>query len=235
MILISDADSRPAPGPRRGYSAADFNVSPLIAFYEVTRACNLLCKHCRAEAQPHRHPLELDTATFLRLLDALAKFPKPPMLVLTGGDPIKHHDVFDLVEHAVGLGLTTAMTPSATKLVTSEAVGRLKTAGLHRLAVSLDGADAQRHDSFRGVPGSFQRSLEIMRDARAAGLSMQINTTISRHNFDQIDEIAHLLVAHGIAMWSVFFLVPTRPGMVPRKVVFSRPGSQPLRSSINRR
>ncbi len=218
MIQRADATSQPVTDPRQGYSAADFNFSPLIAFYEVTRACNLLCKHCRAEAQPHRHPLELDTATSLRLLDALAGFPKPPMLVLTGGDPIKRHDVFDLVEHAVELGLKTAMTPSATKLVTSEAVTRLKNAGLHRLAVSLDGADAARHDTFRGVPGSFQRTLEIMRDARAVNLPMQINTTISRHNFDQIDEMAHLLVAHGILMWSVFFLVPTGRGLAEQRI-----------------
>ena len=218
MIQQADAALQSVTEPRCGYSAADFKVSPLIAFYEVTRACNLLCKHCRAEAQPRRHPLELHTGVSLRLLDTLAGFPKPPMLVLTGGDPIKRPDIFDLVEHAVGLGLKTAMTPSATKLVTTEAVARLKTVGLHRLAVSLDGASAERHDSFRGVPGSFQRTLEIMRDARAAHLPMQINTTISRHNFDQIDTMAHLLVAHGIVMWSVFFLVPTGRGLAEQRI-----------------
>ncbi len=198
-----------ASGGAGRYTREDFGSSPLLAFYEITRSCNLLCRHCRAEAQPKGHPDELTTAMSMRLVDGLTNFPKPPLLVLTGGDPIKRHDVFDLVEHAVARGLKTAMTPSATKLVTTEAVQRLKTAGLHRLAVSLDGADAARHDGFRRVPGSFERTLEIMRDARAAGLPMQINTTLSRHNIDQLDAMAHLLTAHGIVMWSVFFLVPT--------------------------
>ncbi len=200
------------------YTALDFPHSPLVAFYEVTRACNLLCRHCRAEAQPHSHPLELDTRASLSLIDNLTKFPKPPLLVLTGGDPIKRRDVFDIVHHAVAAGLKTAMTPSATKLVTTKAVGLLKEAGLHRLAVSLDGADADIHDGFRRVPGSYQRTLEIIADAAACGLPLQINTTIARHNFHQIDAIAEVLAAFPIVLWSVFFLVPTGRALADQRI-----------------
>ncbi len=207
-----------ASAARPDYTADDFPHSPLVAFYEVTRACNLLCRHCRAEAQPHSDPQELKPGTSLALIDDLARFPKPPLLVLTGGDPIKRRDIFEIVHHAVASGLKTAMTPSATKLVTSEAVQRLKTAGLHRLAVSLDGADAATHDNFRRVPGSFQRTLEIIADAAACGLPLQINTTIARHNFNQIDAIAEVLAAFPIVLWSVFFLVPTGRALADQRI-----------------
>ncbi len=200
------------------YCRQDFAHSPLVAFYEVTRACNLMCRHCRAEAQPHRHPQELDAAASLELLDQLKTFPKPPLVVLTGGDPMKRPDIFDIVRHGVKIGLKMAMTPSATRLVTDQAVHRLKDAGLHRLAVSLDAADAGGHDSFRGVPGSFARTLEIMTNARQAGLSMQVNTTITRHNVDQFDAMADVLDGYDIALWSVFFLVPTGRAQLDQRI-----------------
>lgn len=181
----------------------------MLVFYEVTRACDLKCLHCRAEAQYLPHPRELKTPAAKAMIDQLATFPKPPLLVLTGGDPLKRPDVFELISHARELGLSVAMTPSATPLVTREAIERLKDAGLHRLAVSLDGADAATHDAFRQVKGSHARTFEIIADARAAGLPVQINTTVTRHNLDQLEAIADQLGGLDIALWSVFFLVPT--------------------------
>lgn len=191
------------------YTRADFDHSPLVVFYEVTRACDLLCKHCRACAQPHCDPRELNGVVAKRLIEELARFPRPPLLVLTGGDPLKRADVFELIEHAVKCGLGVAMTPSATPLVTAEAIGRLRDAGLHRLAVSLDAADAATHDGFRGVRGSFAQTLWIVDEARRVGLAVQINTTVARHNWHQIDAMAELVAGMDVALWSVFFLVPT--------------------------
>jgi MoaA/NifB/PqqE/SkfB family radical SAM enzyme len=191
------------------HSRCDFDHSPMIAFYEVTRACDLMCRHCRADAQRNCNPDELSTDLAKRLIDDLARFPRPPLLVITGGDPLKRPDVFDLVDYAAGAGLIVAMTPSATPLVTPDALSRLRQARLHRLAVSLDGADAATHDSFRRVVGSFATTLRIIADAREVGLSVQVNTTIASHNVEQIDAIADLLTPMGIALWSVFFLVPT--------------------------
>jgi AdoMet-dependent heme synthase len=196
----------------RGYSRRDFDHSPFVIFYELTQACDLVCRHCRACAQPARHPEELRAEQARQLLDQLASFPKPPLVVLTGGDPLKRPDVFDLVRYGVVAGLEIAMTPSATPLVTRDALCRLRDAGLSRLAVSLDGADAATHDGLRGVAGSFDRTLEILGDGRREGLPLQVNTTITQLNADQVDRIADLLAPQGIALWSVFFLIPVGRG-----------------------
>ncbi|HEY7119030.1 MAG TPA: radical SAM protein [Tepidisphaeraceae bacterium] len=143
------------------------------------------------------------------LLADLARFPRSPLVVFTGGDPLKRPDVFELLDHSRAMGLLTAMTPSATPLVTRDAVFRFKQAGLDRLAISLDAADAATHDAFRRVRGSFARTLDILRDAADAGLPAQINTTVTRHNLDQLDRIADVLAGLQICLWSVFFLVPT--------------------------
>src|SRR5690606_38636271 len=132
-----------------------FAHSPLVLFYELTRACDLVCNHCRACAQSVRSPYELTNSDSRRLIEAIATFPKPPLLVLTGGDPLKRPDVFDLIEHARAFNLSVAITPSATPLVTREAMAQFSALGVNRLAVSLDGADAATHDAVRGWSGSF--------------------------------------------------------------------------------
>jgi AdoMet-dependent heme synthase len=127
----------------------------------------------------------------------------------SGGDPVKRADVFELIAFARAQGLEVAMTPSATPLVTTEVIQRLKNAGLHRLAVSLDGAHAATHDDFRQVAGSFDRTFQIINDARRIGLPVQVNTTVGRNNVDQLAQIAQLLERSGIVLWSIFFIVPT--------------------------
>jgi radical SAM protein with 4Fe4S-binding SPASM domain len=144
----------------------------------------------------------------LRLIHQLTGFPKPPMLVLTGGDPLKRTDIFDLVEVASRLDLHVAITPSATPLVTRDAIRRLHAAGISRMAISIDGADAMTHDAMRGVDGSFARSLQILKDASATGVPTQVNTTLTQENFGQVERIAELMDQLDIVLWSVFFLVP---------------------------
>jgi radical SAM protein with 4Fe4S-binding SPASM domain len=137
--------------------------------------------------------------------------------VLTGGDPFKRADIFQLIEYAVDRGLNVAITPSATPLVTRQAIQRLRRIGVSRLAISIDGADARTHENRRGVSGSFQRSLEILADAHAEGIPTQVNTAIVPVNVRQIDRMATLLACQQIEMWSVFFLVPVgRASFAPR-------------------
>lgn len=180
----------------------------MLVFYELTQACDLVCLHCRACAQKRSEPAELSTSDSKRLIDQLTEFPEPPMLILTGGDPLKRTDIFQLVQYAVERGLEVSITPSATPLVTRDAITRLRDAGISRLAISIDGADAATHDANRGVAGSFDRSLEILRVARELGVETQINTTLTPANFDQIEAMADRFAEFDIALLSVFFLIP---------------------------
>lgn len=211
--MVSRPEQQVPAKLRRG----DFSRSPLLVFYEVTQACDLVCDHCRACAQPHAQSDELTTEESLRLIDQLTDFPSPPMLVLTGGDPLKRPDIFTLIRRAVARGLDVSITPSATPLVTLEAIQHLRCAGISRLAVSIDGADAATHDAIRGVAGSFERSLRILADAHAEGVDTQVNTTLTPRNVTQIGRMAELLARQNIVLWSVFFLVPTgRARLAPR-------------------
>jgi radical SAM protein len=189
----------------------DFNERPFIVIWETTQACDLACVHCRACAQPVRSALELNTAEAKRLIDDVAEL-AVPVFVLTGGDPLKRPDIFELVQYASSSGVRISLTPSATPLLTAEAIQRLKDCGLARLAISIDGPTAAIHDAFRRVPGSYDWTLNALRVAHEIGLPAQINTTITRHNLQHLDAMIGLLEQIDIVLWSVFFLVPTGRG-----------------------
>jgi len=189
----------------------DFDERPFIVIWETTQACDLACVHCRACAQPLPNPLELKTHEAKRLIDEV-KALEAPVFVLTGGDPLKRPDIFELVEYASSNGVRISLTPSATPLLTKEAITKLKQCGLARLAISLDGPTAAIHDAFRRVPGSYDWTLSAVRWAREIGLPVQINTTITRHNLQYLDSMIAVLEQLDIVLWSVFFLVPTGRG-----------------------
>lgn len=189
----------------------DFSERPFIVIWETTQACDLACVHCRACAQPLRSALELTTEEAKRLIDEV-KALEVPVFVLTGGDPLKRPDIFELVEYASNHGVRISLTPSATPLLTKEAISRLKQGGLARLAISLDGPNTTVHDAFRRVPGSYDWTLSAVQWAREIGLPVQINTTITRHNLQHLDSMIALLERLDIVLWSVFFLVPTGRG-----------------------
>lgn len=189
----------------------NFDERPFIVIWETTQACDLACVHCRACAQPVRSALEFSTLEAKRLIDEVAAL-KAPVFVLTGGDPLKRPDVFELVEYASFHGVRISLTPSATPLLTKEAIVRLKACGLARLAISLDGPTAEVHDAFRRVPGSYEWTLQAVRWAREIGLPVQINTTITRRNLRYLDSTIALMEQLEIVLWSVFFLVPTGRG-----------------------
>jgi radical SAM protein len=196
---------------RRRPGGGGFDDTPFMVFWETTQACDLVCKHCRADARPARDAEELGFDEGCRLLDDVRAM-GCPLVVLTGGDPAKRPDLVDLVRHGSRTGLRVALTPSATPLVTRALLERLADAGLARLAVSLDGAGPASHDGFRGVAGSFARTLEILRDARAVGLTTQVNTTVTDLSMGELERVAALLAGFEITLWGVFFLVPTGRG-----------------------
>ena len=189
----------------------DFNQAPFLVIWEVTQACDLACVHCRACAEPFRHPLELTTYEGFALLDEIYQFGNP-LLVFTGGDPLRRSDIFDLITYGTERQFRVTMTPSGTPLLTRANIRKAKHAGLQRMAISLDGPTAEIHDSFRGVPGSYDWTMGGIQAARDIGLSLQINTTMTRHNLEHLELLAAKMCELEIALWSVFFLVPTGRG-----------------------
>ncbi|HXJ79517.1 MAG TPA: TIGR04053 family radical SAM/SPASM domain-containing protein [Candidatus Methylomirabilis sp.] len=196
-----------------------FDRAPRRVYWEVTRACDLACRHCRAEAAPAADPAELSSEEGRRLLRDLARFGEPlPHLVLTGGDSLKRSDLFSLIATAKVLGFPVAVAPSGTPLLTAEEIQRLEAAGVEAISLSLDGADAARHDGLRGVPGCFARTLAAARHCVTAGLPLQINTLVSEETLDELPAIHRLVIDLGAARWSLFFLVAVGRGSVLRPI-----------------
>jgi AdoMet-dependent heme synthase len=189
----------------------DYNKDPFIVIWELTRACQLKCLHCRAEAQYRRDHRELTLEEGKHLIDQIYDM-NNPMLVFTGGDPLMREDVFDIAKYAIDKGVRVSMTPSATPNVTKEAMEKAKDVGLARWAFSLDGPTKEIHDHFRGTEGSFDLTIERIKYLHELGLPLQINTVISRYNVDYLDEMAKLVEDLDCVLWSVFFLVPTGRG-----------------------
>lgn len=186
----------------------DFNERPYILFWEVTRACALACRHCRAIAQPRAHPEELTHEEAMALVEQIAQL-APPMLVLTGGDPMMRRDIFDIITRAAERGLRVALSPAATPRLLHTDFRRLREAGVVSMSLSLDGATRSSHDAFRGVPHTFERTMEAARMAKEAGIQLQINTTITRSTLPELDAFADILRQIRPDVWSVFLLVPT--------------------------
>ncbi len=187
----------------------DFNRAPFIVIWETTRSCDLVCEHCRAEAQTTAHPDEITDDHVYALLRHVREEFGPILFVLTGGDPLKRANLLDFIRYGSELGLRMAITPSATPLLTTQAVRDLHEAGIQRMAVSLDGKDAATHDSFRGVSGTFERTLAALKVAQEIGLQTQINTSVGSVNWNQLDAISEIAAFYEIALWSVFIIVPT--------------------------
>lgn len=187
-----------------------FDEAPFIVIWETTRACALACVHCRAEALPHRNPLELTTEEAKQLLDRVAAFdgPRKPLFVLTGGDPLRRRDIPEIVRYGVSRGISMALTPSGTAAVTRKRLKEVQDAGISRLALSLDGSDEERHDAFRRVKGSYRYTKRILNDARELGLPLQINTTVCKQTLDDLPNIAKVVEAAGVVLWALFFLIP---------------------------
>ena len=197
----------------RHMTEADFDQAPFTIAWEVTRACAFACVHCRADAQHTRDPNELTTEEGYRLLERLRAFGSP-IVIFTGGDPMMRRDLFDLIGHATALGLRASLTPTATALPTPDRLRQAMAAGVRRIALSLDAPAPLVHDTFRQVPGSWERTMRILRSAQAVGLSAQINTTVTRRNVQLLPQMVQFVEEVGAVQWSVFFLVPTGRGQL---------------------
>ena len=210
---------RPAPAapPPLRHLHFDVGVRPFLVLMELTRACALACRHCRADSVPTRDPAELSTAEWMAVLDDLASLGAPrPRVVLTGGDPLQRPDLEDLVRHAASAGLAVAVSPAGTPRATRARFAALRQAGAGAASLSIDGQSSSSHDAFRRVAGSFDWTVAACRAATSAGLRLQVNTTVSADTVGDLPGIARLVMDLGSVMWSVFFVVPVGRGQTLR-------------------
>ncbi len=195
--------------PTKQHGGKDIPELRLIA-WETTRSCNLSCIHCRAAAEKGPYPGELDTKKAFSFLDTVASFSNP-VIILTGGEPMLRDDIYDLAAYGTKLGLRMVMATNGT-LVDQDSIKRMIDSGIQRISVSLDGANAETHDNFRQVKGSFANALRALDFARDNGLEFQVNTTITKLNLAEIPAILDLTVKLGAAAHHIFLLVPTGRG-----------------------
>ena len=197
----------------------DYSQNPMLVYWEMTQACALACRHCRAEAVSTPHPSELTHAESKTLLRQIAAFDKPlPHLILTGGDPLKRADLYDLIDEAHILGLTVSITPSATPDLTFDALAKLKAHGIESLGLSLDGSSAVRHEAVRGVEGCFDWTIRAAEDAAKLGMPIQVNTLVSQETADDLPAIYELLKSLKAMRWSLFFLIAVGRGKMLQPV-----------------
>lgn len=183
---------------------------PRLIFWETTAGCNLHCIHCRRVTLADTlMPQDLSTGEAFAMIDDIASFARP-ILVLSGGEPLFRPDILKIARYAADRELIVALATNGT-LIDRALAQDIKRAGIRRVSVSLDGADATTHDLFRGA-GAFNRAIEGLRHLRASGASVQINTTIARHNLHQLDQTLALAKALGAVALHLFLLVPVGCG-----------------------
>jgi radical SAM protein len=193
--------------------AHDYSGYPMLVYWEMTQACALACRHCRAEAVSTPHPRQLTHTESMGLLRQIAAFGNPlPHLILTGGDPLQRADLYEIIDEARRLGLTVSITPSATATLTREVLAKLKLHGVESLGLSLDGSTAARHEAVRGVEGCFDWTIRAAKAAAELGIPIQINTLVSQETAGDLPAIYELLKDIAVMRWSLFFLIAVGRG-----------------------
>ena len=214
MLPVDIRSLAPAPHPHAHRAAHhDYSRSPMLVYWEMTQACGLACRHCRAEAVKTPHPDQLTTAESMDLLQQVAAFGQPsPHLILTGGDPLERTDLYEIIDEARRLGLTVSVTPAATADLTVEVLSKLKAHGIDSLGLSLDGSSAERHEAIRGVAGCYEWTINAIRNAAELGFPIQVNTLVSQETADDLPAIYELLKSYKIMRWSLFYLIAVGRG-----------------------
>ncbi len=195
-------------------------LAPRVIAWESTRACNFACIHCRAQAKKQADPNQLTTQEALNLMDQIAVFSKP-VLIISGGDPLQRKDIFEVAAYASKLGFKVVMSPSGSD-ITSEIIAKMKASNVRMISVSLDGSTAKIHDSFRQVNGAFDLAIRNMLYAKEANLPFRINTTVTKHNLNDLSATLKLALQMGAKEWDIFMLVPTGRGKIEMEIAPSQ-------------
>lgn len=190
-----------------------FSRAPMLVYWETTLACGLACQHCRATAMPNPGPDELSTAEGIALLDQITGFGQPyPHVVFTGGDPLRRPDLRTLMNAATARGIGFSLAPAATPELTPERLSSLKATGIQAISLSIDGSSAQLHDTFRGVPGTFDYTVRAAGWARDLKLPVQVNTLVTAETLPDLPAVYELMLGLGIMRWSLFYLITVGRG-----------------------
>lgn len=185
-----------------------FTQKPILVFWEITKACMLACRHCRASAIHSALPGELTTEEGFALIDKITEFGIPyPVIVFTGGDPLMRNDLFELMKHAKELGVKFALSPAVTNLLTYNTMVKIRDLGATSISISLDGAVKETHDNIRSIDGTFDATVKSIKNAINAGLNIQVNTTVMKSNVNELPRIFNLIESLGVKTWEVFFLI----------------------------
>ncbi len=212
-VVITQNASKPSHVPR------NFAESPMLVYWEMTTACALACRHCRAEAMAVRHPQELNHEESRALLRQIVAFGQPqPHVILTGGDPLMREDLYDLIDEAHTLGLEVSITPAATQNLTREVIAQLKAHGIQSLGLSLDGSTPERHEAVRGVKGCFDWTMKAAQWAAEFDMPIQVNTLVAEQTADDLPAVYELLKTVKVMRWSLFFLIAVGRGKMLEEV-----------------
>ena len=190
-----------------------FSQRPLLVFWEMTKACDLACFHCRANAQRLAGSDELSTNEGFALIDTLAAIGRPrPILILTGGDCLMREDIVQLATYAASVNVPVAIAPSVTPQLTSSTLQSLRSCGVKSASLSLDGATASTHDAVRGIDGHFASTIRAIGELKQHGFTTQVNTTVMPANVRELADVAALLHDQHVDVWEIFFLITTGRG-----------------------
>ncbi len=183
---------------------------PLVMSWNVTRECNMKCSHCYINATEKKLANELTTQEGKNLMDQICKVSKP-LLILSGGEPLLRPDIYELIEYGTSRGLKMGLGSNGT-LIDDEVAHKLKAAGIATVSISLDSHIPAQHDEFRGVAGAWEKAVNACKALRKNNVLVQVNTTLTHENYNQIDDIMSLAEEIGVENFHLFFLVPTGRG-----------------------
>ncbi|WP_425955864.1 TIGR04053 family radical SAM/SPASM domain-containing protein [Xylanimonas sp. McL0601] len=199
-----------------------YQRAPMIVYWELTTACGLACRHCRAEAVRQATPGELTTRQALAVLDQIIGFGRSstgehsgdplPHIVMTGGDPLRRADLDELITAATDRGIGVSLAPAVTPLLSRSRLEELKELGVQAISLSLDGSTSELHDGVRQVPGTFDATFAALDVATEVGMPVQVNTLVTADTLPDIPAVYELLRTRTLMTWSLFFLISTGRG-----------------------
>ena len=196
-----------------------YDRAPMTIYWEMTIACALACRHCRAKAWKRPAPGELTTEQGVQLLDEITRFGEPlPHMILSGGDPLRRADLMELLQEARERGLGVSLSPAVTPDLTRERLAGLRGAGTTAISLSLDGSNPELHDGLRRVAGTFDLTMRALDWAGELEIPVQVNTLVTNETMRDLPALYRLLATKHVQRWTLFFLIQTGRGKMLREI-----------------